>query len=41
VKDVELERWRDEIDDRRRRWEIAHGQPKPPDEAPPSSKGQP
>jgi hypothetical protein len=40
VKDVELERWRDEIDDRRRRWEIAHGQAKLSDEPPPSSKDQ-
>ena len=41
VKDVELERWRDEIDDRRRRWEIAHHHAELPDEPPPSSKGQP
>jgi hypothetical protein len=38
MKDVELERWRDEIDDRRRRWEIAHGQAKLSGEPPPSSK---
>ena len=40
VKDMELERWRHEIDERRRRWEIAQEQAKPPEEPPPSSTGR-